>query len=161
MPESSTGLMSTDPIIARNFYLDLDGEKLILSGVSGLDIELDVANLVQTGKDGKQVHLKTIGGGVKAPDITLTRAAPLNAEQDPIWQWFKAIREKGFKGTDRTSERKNGSIIIYDTSLEEIGRFNFVNGWPSKISTDALSTDSTEPVKETITIVCERMDRVK
>jgi hypothetical protein len=51
--------------------------------------------------------------------------------------------------------------VLYDTSMKEVGRFNFFNGWPSKISTDAMSTDSSDPVKETITIVCERLDRVK
>jgi len=45
--------------------------------------------------------------------------------------------------------------------MTEIGRYNFFNGWPSKISTDAVSADSNEPVKETITLVIERLQRVK
>lgn len=161
MPEGATGLISTDPIVGRFFYLDIDGEKIVLSGVSGLDIELEVVSLQQNGKSGKQEHIKTLGGGLKVPDITLTRAAPLDAMSDPIWKWFKQIRESGFKGADRADNRKTGSIIFYDASLTEVGRFNFINGWPSKISTDGLSTDSNDAVKETITIVCERIDRIK
>lgn len=154
-------LLSTDPIVLRNFYLEIDGEKLVLSGVSGLDMELEVVPLSQNGKDGKQQHIKTLGGTLKAPDLTITRMAPANAKDDPIWKWFKEIRDGGFKITDRAGHRKNGSIVLYDSSYAEVGRFNFFKAWPSKISTDALSTESNEPMKETITLVCERIDRVK
>jgi len=47
-------LINTDPIVAQNFYLEIDGEKLVLSGVSGLDMELDVVTIQQNGKDGKK-----------------------------------------------------------------------------------------------------------
>ena len=35
-------LLSTDPIVAQNFYLEIDGENIVLSGVSGLDLEFQV-----------------------------------------------------------------------------------------------------------------------
>lgn len=157
MPNS---LISTDPIVARNFFLDIPGESsLILSGVTGLDVELDVVNVAQTGKSGKQEHIKTLGGALKVPDVSVTRVAPASATEDPLWKWFIDIRDHGFK--DRADKRKNISIVLYDTTLAEVGRFNFTNAWPSKIATDGLSTDSNEPVKETITIVCERIERIK
>lgn len=155
-------LISTDPMIARNFFLEIDGNVITtLSGVSGLDIEVDVSSTQQNGATGKQQMVKTIGGHIKAPDLTLTRMAPLDAMNDSLWKWFLAIRSGGIKAADRTNNRKSGSIVIYDSTLSEVARFNFTNGWPSKISTDALSTDSNEAVKETITLVCETIDRVK
>jgi phage tail-like protein len=154
-------LLNTDPIVARMFYLEIDGENIVLSGVSGLNIEMDVVSLQQVGKDGKVQHIKTLGQTTKVPEITMTRMAPMDAKSDPIWKWFEDIRTKGFTGTARATNRKNGSIVMYDTSLTEVSRFNFLNGWPSKIATDALNTDSNDPVKETITIVIETLDRVK
>jgi phage tail-like protein len=154
-------LIATDPIVARNFYLEIDGEQLVLSGVSGLDIELEVVSIQQNGKDGKQQHVKTLGGVLKVPDLSITRMAPLSATDDPLWKWFLQIRDSGFKGSNREDNRKNGSIVLYDSAFDEVGRFNFFNGWPSKIGTDALSTDSNDPMKETITLVVERIERVK
>jgi phage tail-like protein len=154
-------LINTDPIVAQNFYLEIDGEKLTLSGVSGLDMEVDVVTIQQNGKDGKKQSIKTLGTSLKVPDLSVTRMAPMSAADDPVWKWFKTVREGGFAGTSRSGGRKNGSIVFYDTSLKEVGRFNFFNGWPSKIATDAVSTESNEPVKETITIVIERLERVK
>lgn len=157
MPNS---LISTEPIVARNFFLDIPGEDaLVLSGVSGLDVELDVVNVSQNGKGGKQEHIKTIGGVLKAPDLSMTRMAPQKAADDPVWKWFLDIRDHGF--SSRTDKRKNVSIVLYDVGMSEVGRFNVTNAWPSKIATDSLSTDSNDPMKETITLVCERIERVK
>ncbi|MEO7060952.1 MAG: phage tail protein [Lapillicoccus sp.] len=154
-------LLSTDPIVAQNFYLEIDGESLVLSGISGLDLELDVVTVQQNGKDGKKQSIKTLGTSLKVPDLSVTRMAPMNAVQDPIWQWFHTIRDKGFAGASRTGNRKNGSVVLYDTAMSEIGRFNFYNGWPSKIATDGVSTESNDAMKETITIIIERLERVK
>jgi phage tail-like protein len=154
-------LIQTDPIVARNFYLEIEGQQLVLSGVSGLEIEMEVVALQQNGKKGRQQHIKTLGGILKAPDITITRMAPLNANSDALWKWFKDIRDEGMKAKSRSDKRKNGSIILYDSYGDEVGRFNWYNGWPSKIATDALSTDSNDPMKETITLVVERIERKK
>ncbi|MGX7681852.1 phage tail protein [Jatrophihabitans sp. DSM 45814] len=154
-------LINTDPIVARNFFLEIDGEATVLSGVSGLDMEVEVVTIQQQGKDGKSQSVKTLGQTNKAPDISITRMAPMDAANDPIWKWFKAVRDTGFTGAKRESNRKNGSIVLYDTAHTEIGRYNFFNGWPSKIGTDALSTDSNDAVKETITLTIERIDRIK
>jgi phage tail-like protein len=87
--------------------------------------------------------------------------APLNAKNDALWKWFLRIRDGGMKAASRSETRKNGSIVLYDSAYDEVGRFNFFNGWPSKIATDPLSTDSQEAMKETITLVVERMERIK
>ena len=154
-------LIATDPIVSQNFFLEFDGVSIILAGVSGLDMEYDIVSTQQTGMSGKTQMIKTRGSVQKVSDLSITRMAPMDAVNDPIWKWFGDIRNKGFAGTNRAGNRKNGSIVLYDSSMVEVGRFNFFNGWPSKISTDALSTDSNEAVKETITLVIERLERVK
>lgn len=151
-----------DPIIAQNFFLEIDGEVVtMLSSVSGLDIEMDVSTTQQVGKDGKSIIVKTLGGRNKPPDLSLVRMAATDATQDKMWGWFKDIESKGILLSDRTNNRKNGSIVLYDSAYDEVGRFNWFNGWPSKIATDSLSTDSNDPMKETITLVVERIERVK
>lgn len=155
-------LISNDPMVAQNFALEVDGAPIsILSGVSGLDIEIDVVTIQQNGKDGKMQQVKTRGSMTKAPDLSLTRMAPTDIASDGLWKWFTDIRTKGFALTDRTGNRKNGSVVMYDSVGTEVGRFNFFNAWPSKIATDAMSTDSNDAVKETITLICESIERVK
>lgn len=155
-------LISTDPIIAQNFFLEIDGSVVTtLASVSGLDVEMEVATMQQVGKDGKSQTVKTLAGRNKQGDISLVRMAPADSTSDKLWTWFHDIRTKGITLADRTNNRKNGSIVMYDSTHKEIARFNFTNGWPSKISTDQLSVDSNDPVKETITLTIETLERVK
>jgi phage tail-like protein len=155
-------LINSDPIVAQNFFLEIDGSVIsMLSGVSGLDVEVDVVTMQQAGPNGKVQTVKTLGSANKAPDLQLTRMAPADAMGDAMWKWFTDIQGKGMAISSRGDHRKNGSIVLYDSSNKETGRFNFTNGWPSKISTDSLSVDSNEALKETITLVCERIERVK
>ena len=154
-------LIATDPIVSQNFFLEFDGVAIILAGVSGLDMEYDIVSTQQTGMSGKTQMIKTRGSIQKVADLSITRMAPMDAMSDPIWKWFGDIRNKGFAGTNRAGNRKNGSIVLYDSARNEVARFNFFNSWPSKISTDQLSVDSSEVVKESITLQIERLERVK
>ncbi len=147
-------LITTDPIVAQNFFLEIDGDVVtILSGVSGLDVEVDVVTMQQAGTDGKVQVVKTRGNDNKAPDLSLTRMAPSDATARTSSGAGSSTSATRASRSDRANNRKNGSIVLYDTSNVEIGRFNFINGWPSKIATDAVSTESNDPVKETITLV--------
>jgi phage tail-like protein len=160
MPNAA--LINNDPIVSNNFFLEIDGSVVsILTSVSGLDIEFDVVTMEQAGANGKIQVVKTLGKANKAPDISLVRMAPPDMSNDKLWEWFNAIRDKGIHLADRTSNRKAGSIVMYDSTNAEIARFNFTNGWPSKISTDQLSVDSNDPIKETITLTVESLARVK
>lgn len=155
-------LIATDPLVAHNFFLEIDGKIITtLSGVSGMDMELEVASITQTGPSGKMQIVKTVGNQTKAPDISITRMSPTDSSKDELWKWFNDIRDKGMAVAARNAKRKNGSIVVYDSSNAEVSRFNFYNGWPSKISVDAFSADSNDAVKETVTITCERLERVK
>ncbi|MCV2395210.1 phage tail protein [Actinotalea sp. M2MS4P-6] len=158
----SEGLFTVDPMIAQNFFLEIDGEVMTaLMSVSGLDVEVSVATIQQVGKDGKQQLIKTLGQTTQAGDLTLTRVAPNTMGDDKLWKWFNDVRNKGMTAADRASARKNGSIVVYDAAHTEVARFNFFNAWPSKISTDQLSVDSSDAIKESITLVLERLERVK
>lgn len=155
-------LINTDPLVAQNFFLEIDGAVIAtLSSVSGLDVEMDVATMQQAGPSGRVQTVKTLGQPNKAGDLTMVRMAAPDMSSDKMWEWFNDIRDHGMKLSDRGSARKNGSIVLYDSANAEVARFNFTNGWPSKIATDQLSVESNDPVKETITLTIESLARVK
>src|SRR5690554_3289675 len=157
----TAGLFATDPLVAQNFFLELDGKVIsALMSVSGLDIEVGSFKSTQVGPDGQQQQVKSLGQRVESPDLQLTRVAPPDVTQDELWKWFHDIRDGGLAPNARAPKRKNGSIVIYDTARTEVARFNFFGSWPSKISTDQLSVDSAEAIKESITLVIERLERV-
>ncbi|MBN9386629.1 MAG: phage tail protein [Chloroflexi bacterium] len=113
--------------------------------VSGLDIETDVAELVQSTKDGKVVTIKTPGATpVKTGKITLKYVA---FKDDPILKW----RTDVIQGKMATA-RQNISIVLYNLLYEEEMRFNFKNAWPSKRSFSNFTSKGNDPVTITLTI---------
>jgi phage tail-like protein len=155
-------LIATDPLISHNFFLEIDGKVVsTLSSVSGLEMELEVSSITQVGEKGQLQIVKTLGNQFKSPDLAIKRMAPADSTKDELWKWFLKVRGGGMAHGNRAGSRKNGSIVLYDTTNAEVARFNFYNGWPSKIATDALDAGSNEPVYENITITCEKLERVK
>jgi phage tail-like protein len=159
---AASDLIKNDPIVASNFYLELDGVKVAtLSEVSGLDIEVEVVEIKQATEGGIYVNAKTLGQAKPPGDLTVKRVAPVDMDKDPLWKWFNDIRDKGMGIMARADHRKNGSVVVYDTANTEVSRWNFFNAWPSKIATDSFSATSTEAVSETITLSIERLERKK
>lgn len=157
-----TDFLKTDPLIATNFFLEIDGSVVdTLSEVSGLDVEVEVADITQRTDKGHLVQNKTLSKPKWSGEITIKRIAPLDSSKDQMWTWFNAIREKGMSISNRGGERKDGSIVIYDTTMTEIARWNFYKAFPSKISQDSLTVGSNDPISESITLVHEKLERKK
>jgi phage tail-like protein len=155
-------LQKSDPLIATNFFLEIDGSLISsLEEVSGLDIELEVAEISQRTQDGQFIQHKTFSKPKLTGEMSVKRIAPLDATSDEVWKWFNVIRDKGMSADNRSGERKNGSVVIYDTTMKEIARWNFYSGWPSKISSDSFTVGSNDPVSETITLQYEKLERKK
>jgi phage tail-like protein len=151
--DSNTGLMS------NAFYLEVDGTPMtMLTGVDGLEVSVEATDMQQTTDKGKMVWTRTLGSRKNSGTLTLTRLAVDNSTSDGIWKWFMAIKDKG----SLTDARKNGSVVLYASDHStELGRFNFTNGWVSKIATDALDVSSGNPLKEKISLEIDSLIRTK
>ena len=158
----AANIIKEDPLVVNHFFLEIDGEVISqLSEVNGLDVELEVTDFQQQMPNGQYAQRKAFSKPKWTGELTVKRLAPLDATQDAIWKWLENIRKKGMSITSLDSERKNGSVVIYDSALSEIARWNFMNAWPSKISTDSFNVSGNDPVSESITIQYEQLDRVK
>jgi len=142
-----------DPLLGFSFMLDLSGSVAgYFSECSGIGSENEVTEQKVVNKEGVQVVFK-IPGRLKWGDITLKRGVTSDMQ---IWDWRKQV-EDGQVG----QARKNGSIVMFDTSLKEVARWNFVNGWPSKVSGPQPKADGNDISLEELTIVHEYISRAK
>ncbi|HEX3425105.1 MAG TPA: phage tail protein [Acidimicrobiales bacterium] len=157
-----TDLIKSDPLVATNFFLEIKGEVIdTLSEVSGLDVELETAEVTQRSAAGMYIQHKVYSKPKWTGELTIKRVAPLDATKDNMWKWFNAIRDKGMSADNRNGERKDGSIVIYGSDMKEIARWNFYEAWPSKISQDSLTVGSNDAVSESITLQFEKLERKK
>ncbi len=145
--------LPNDAIASYHFSVEVDSLEIAqFSELSGITSEIDVIELKENMRDGKPV-IKKLPGARKPPTITLKRAK--NASMD-LWNWHAAMRDGDISGA-----RKNGSVVLYDYTYGEVARYNFLNGWVSKITMGAAKAGANEVLTEECTIVCEELIRVK
>jgi phage tail-like protein len=158
----SFNLTKDDPLVAANFFLEIDGSIIDnLTSVDGLAAELETAEANQRTSKGVMVQHMILAKPKWTGQLTMKRLSPLDSTKDPLWKWFVDIRDKGMSVVGREKNRKHGSIVIYDSTMKEISRWNFFNAWPSKIEADGLDATKTDPVSETITLQYEKLERKK
>ena len=135
--------------LGSQFGLEIDGVELArFTAVSGLGYESEVVTFQDTLADGKVVTRKR-PGRISFPDIVLKRG--LSAD-NALVDWYQTV-------IDGAVERKSGSVVIYDQSSTELGRWNFENAWISKWSASDLDAGSDDIMIEEITISHEYMER--
>jgi phage tail-like protein len=142
-----------DPLIGFNFGLEIQGA---VSGyfteVSGIGSEHDIIEHKVVDQKGHEMTRK-IPGRLKWGDITLKRG--ITSVMD-VWDWRQQVEEGNV-----SSARKNGSITMLDRNYNEVARWNFENGWPSKVTGPALKSDSNDFGIEEMVIVHEGIKRVQ
>ena len=141
----------TDPLVSYHFHVEIDGiTQAQFKECSGLGSSSDVVEYKESVK-GATVYRKQ-PGALKWNDITLKRGI---SDVMELWNWRKQIEQGKI-----AEARKNGSIVLYDQADKEIARWNFKDGWPSKLSGPSVKADASEVAIEELTITHEGMERV-
>jgi phage tail-like protein len=132
------------------FAIQVQGVSGFFSEVSGLGSETEVFEQ-KVVKQGVQ-HILKIPGRLKWGDITLKRGITTNLA---VWEWRELV-EQG----DMKKARKSGQIIIFDSTLTPLARWQFKNAWPSKVTARSLDAESNEFGIEELTLTHESLKRV-
>ena len=136
-----------DALAGYTFHIEVDKTDIAqFKEVSGLSAEVSVIEHRENTKGGKPV-LKKEPGNMKFGDITLKRG---RTNSKAIWDWFKKVQDGDIDGA-----RVNGSVVLFDYKRGEVSRFNFTNGWPSKVSLGTLQATGNDVLLEECTIVHE------
>ncbi len=135
-----------DPLIGFQFAIEINNMTGYFTEVSGIVFDNAVATHKVVNPDGKEVVLQ-VPGRADGGEFTLKRGLTTNIE---FWTW----REQVITG-HVAEARVDGSIIMFNREYEEVRRWSFVNGWPSKISGPQIAADSNDLAIEELTIVHE------
>jgi len=131
------------------FVLEIDSVEIATFGrCSGIESETEV---VEYKEGGDPLLVRKIPGATKWSDLTLERRIDGSAT---LWEWRRQVVEG-----DIHAARRNGSIVVKDSQQVEVARWNFVNGWPSKVTGPSLNASGNEIAVEEVTIVHEGLER--
>lgn len=142
-----------DLVTTSVFVLEVDSLQLgSFRKVSGLESETETIEYKEATKDGRMIIRKQ-PGAMKWADITLERRVD---ESRSLWDWRKQVIEGDIDGA-----RRNGSIVAKNSKMEEVARWNFEAGWPSKHSAADFDAGANDISTETVVITHEGLVREK
>jgi phage tail-like protein len=135
-----------DPFAAFNFLVEVDG--VIAAGfseVTGLDTEQDVIEY----RNGDETQtVRKLPGLRKFPNIVLKRGFTDNRL---LWDWRKRVM-------DGRTQRQSGSVVLLNEARQEALRWNFRDGWPSKLQGPSLNAKQNDVAIETLEITHEGLE---
>ena len=145
------GLAPGDAITAARFSIVIDGYQIAsFSELVGITTEVEPVELLES--TDKEVMLKKLPGKRKPPTLTLKRGKNQSME---LWLWHEAV----LMG-DIIAARKSCSLVMYATDGTPVARYHLEMAWPSKLEVGALKAGASEVLMETVTMVCEHIQRV-
>jgi phage tail-like protein len=119
------------PLPGFHFSVDLGGQIMNCSEVSGLDMELDVIEY----RDGNAQTFSTqkMSGLRKSGDVTIKKG--IFADDKDYYTWFNEVAMN-------TPVRKDVTISLLDEEHAPVMTWKLINAWPKKISSPDMKSDS-------------------
>jgi phage tail-like protein len=132
----------TDPFLSYRFLVEI--ENLVVAGfseVSGLQVEVDVQDYQEGGLN---AYVHKLAGPARYPsNLSLKRGL---TRGDMLWNWHQEV-------TRGIIKRKNGSIVLLDSTGQEQWRWNFVEAFPVRWIGPGLRAGAAEVAVETLELV--------
>lgn len=132
--------MADEFLTNAKFYFEVDGiTDLLIQKVSGPEIELVVAGgdaPIGVTKGGKTQTQSVIGGVKYNSTINLTYVAGNEGVQKKLEDWYNQCHAEAYSGGEKKgrTNRKTGSLVVYDGDGKEGMRFDFTDLFPCDIT---------------------------
>ena len=137
-----------DPYGNYNFLIEIDNiSRGAFQEVSGLESTIEV---IEYREGGDTSITRKLPGRASFGNLTLKRGVTDDVE---LYEWHKTVRDGG-------TDRRNGSIVQLDRNREEVARWNFREGWITKLTGPDFKAEGNEIAIETVEIVHEGLERV-
>jgi phage tail-like protein len=140
-----------DALTAARFSITIDGYEIAsFSELQGITTSVEVVDFVESSD--KEIIIKKLPGRKNPPTLVLKRGKNSGME---LWSWHEAVL-----AGNMTAARKSCSLVMYNVEGKPVARYHLEHAWPSKIEIGALKAGASEVLMETVTMVCEHIQRV-
>lgn len=142
MPETGRRV---DPYITSLFHVEIEGiDEAFFRECQGLEAETEVLSYEEGGVND---HPHKLPGRTKFPNVSLKRGV---TDSSALWKWYSDVVQGKI-------ERKNVSIVLYDTEASEVKRWSFDRAYPVKWVGPGLKAEENAVAVETLELVHEGM----
>jgi len=136
-----------DPYGQFNFVVEIDG--VFAGGFSECSGLVGDTNIIEYREGNEQQGTtRKLPGLMKYNNIVLKRGWTKNRA---LWDWRKKV-------IDGKTQRTSGTITLLDEARQPALRWNFREGWPSKLEGPGLNAKTSEVAVETLEIAHEGLE---
>jgi phage tail-like protein len=129
-----------DRISAARFSITVDGYEIAsFSELAGITTKVDPVELLR--------------GTTRARGLVQLSRRLGRDESLAVWH------EQAMFG-DIVAARRTVQLVAYNSAGQPVLRYHLENAWPSQLEISKLRAGVSEPLMETVTLVCERIQRV-
>jgi phage tail-like protein len=140
-----------DAITASRFSVTIDGYEIAsFSELQGITTSVEIVDQFESSD--REVINKKLPGRKNPPQIVLKRGKTNSME---LWTWHEAVL-----GGNMLEARRSCSLVMYAPDGKPVARYHMEHAWPAKIEIGALKAGASEVLMETVTLVCEHIQRV-
>ncbi|GAB2681712.1 phage tail protein [Thalassiella azotivora] len=140
-----------DLMTTNTFTLEVGGVTIAtFRKVTGLTYKTEVIESKEVTKEGKMI-IRKVPGATKWEPLVLERRVD---EAKMLEEWRQEVLAGNID-----KARRDGSIVQFNSMLEEVARWNFEKGWPSDWSASDLDAGTNSIATEKVTIQHERLYR--
>ena len=140
-----------DALTAARFSITIDGYEIAsFSELQGITTSVEVVDYLSSSD--KDLVLKKLPGKRNPPTVVLKRGKNNSME---LWGWHEAVLSGNM-----AAARKSCSLVMYNVEGKPVARYHLEHAWPAKIEIGALKAGASEVLMETVTMVCEHIQRV-
>jgi len=131
---------------AARFSIVVDGHDIAtFSELQGISSGYDIDFIESSGR-------KLAVPSKRPPQtVTLKRGMSTNME---LAAWHELAMN------DWTTARKNASLVMYDATGAPVARYSLENAWPARLDVGSLKAGASSILMETVTLVCDQLQRV-
>ncbi len=150
---ATTGIAMPPPPPAEVAKVGLEVEGMLwgfFDKVTHIGSRHEVMTHTVVDPDTGEEYTEKIPGGYELFDITLERL--VSPDMDG-WDWRQMVVDGLIEDA-----KTNASLIYYDATNMEVGRFNLEGCWPSEIESNASTADGF--AVERMVLTCDSMSRV-
>lgn len=134
-----------DPYANFNFLVEIDGiTRAAFQECTGLESRVQVIEH----REGGAMTTTKLPGMTTYPNIVLRRGVTNDTE---LYDWHQ-------EAVQGRISRRNGSIVLQDSTGVEQRRWNFFEGWPAAWTGPALNAEQNDVAIETLEIAHERLE---
>ena len=138
-------------ITAARFSIVIDEHEIAsFSDLLGIVAEVEPTAYLES--TDKAAFYNQLPGRLKPPQVVLKRG--MNGSLD-LWAWHEAVRQGAMDAA-----RRSCSLIMYNAEGKAVAKYWLEKAWPNKLEISAMKAGASEVMYETVTLVCETMQRI-